>query len=152
MQTKTTAKPVKTVLLLKSRWVRLVASWAAADFFRSATARFMPIPRFLRMRKRVKDAPTIMPPTAMGRTMLYQIVPATDAQPASPLTDGASWGPRKNASSGTSSPQANTPPAKFKAPSRGPIIYPTPRYAGLMAGAENVVMAPAGTEGAPRMR
>ena len=38
------------------------------------------------MRKSVNDAPTIMPPTAIGRTMLYQVVPATSAQPPSPFT------------------------------------------------------------------
>ncbi len=122
MQTNTTARPPNTTLLLRSRWVRLVLSCAAADLRKSATARFMPSPRFLRMRKSVNDAPTSMPPTAIGRTMLYQVVPATSAQPPSPFTQGCNCGPRKKTSSGTSSPQAKTPPAKFSAPSRGPMM------------------------------
>ena len=95
MQTNTAARPPNTTLLFRSRCVRLVASCAAADFFRSATARFIPMPRFLRMRKSVNDAPTSMPPTAMGRTMLYQMEPATAAQPASPLTYGGQLRPQE---------------------------------------------------------
>src|ERR1022692_2702358 len=76
---KTTPNPPNTTLLLRSRCVRPAASWASADFFRSATARFMPMPKFLRMRNSVNDAPTIMPPTAMGRTMWNQM--AHDVEP-----------------------------------------------------------------------
>src|ERR1035441_919818 len=95
---KTTPNPPNTTLLLRSRCVRPAASWASADFFRSATARFMPMPKFLRMRNSVNDAPTIMPPTAMGRTMWNQMAPATLAQPSSPETPGA-WHrrPQQNA-------------------------------------------------------
>ncbi len=119
MQTNTAARPVKTALLLRSCSVRSAASWPAADFLRSATARFMPMPRLLRMRNSVKVAPTSIPPTATGRTMENQTAVATSAHPASPAPLGivvASCGPRKKISSGTSRPQANTPPAKFKAP------------------------------------
>ena len=52
--------------------MRLVASCAAADFFKSETARFMPAINCLRMRKSVNPAPTSMPPTAIGRTIEYQ--------------------------------------------------------------------------------
>src|ERR1035441_5282941 len=80
------------------------------------------------------------------------MAPAVFAQSPSLVPLVPNCGPRKNASSGTSNPQAKTPPAKFSAPSRGPMISPTPRYAGLMAGAENVVMAPACTVGDPAAR
>src|ERR1035441_9539968 len=80
------------------------------------------------------------------------MAPAVFAQSPSLVPLVPNCGPRKNASSGTSSPQAKTPPAKFSAPRVGPMMYPTPRYAGLMAGAENVVMAPAGTVGEPGAR
>jgi hypothetical protein len=80
------------------------------------------------------------------------MAPAVFAQSPALVVLVPNWGPRKNASSGTSSPQAKTPPAKFSAPRVGPIMYPTPRYAGLMAGAENVVMAPACTVGEPAAR
>src|ERR1039458_3121463 len=80
------------------------------------------------------------------------MAPAVLAQSPSLVPLVPNCGPRKNASSGTSSPQAKTPPAKFSAPRVGPIMYPTPRYAGLMAGAENVGMAPACTVGEPGAR
>src|SRR5215472_17923924 len=52
------------------------------------------------------------------------------------------YGPMTYVSRGTSSPQASTPPAKFRAASRGPMMYPTPRYAGLTSGAVNRVAPP----------
>ena len=53
---------------------------------------------------------------------------------------------------GTSNPHATTPPAKFSDASRGPIMYPTPKYAGLIAGAWNVVTPPTLTTGAVLVR
>ena len=42
---------------------------AAADFLTSAMPRLMPGIRFFRILNSVKQAPTSMPPTAIGRTM-----------------------------------------------------------------------------------
>ena len=39
-------------------------------------------------------------------------------------------------------PQAITPPEKLRAASSGPMIYPTPRKAGLMVGAAHVEVPP----------
>ena len=64
--------------------MRAVASWAAADFFTSAIPRRMPVARFFRMRKRVKLAPTSIPPTAIGRTMKRHTWPASPAQLVTP--------------------------------------------------------------------
>src|SRR5579885_3895913 len=50
--------------------------------------------------------------------------------------------------SGTSKPHASTPPAKFSAANRGPMMYPTPKYAGLTAGEVNVVIPPVVRTGA----
>ncbi len=44
------------------------------------------------MRNRVKVAPTSMPPTAIGRTMEYQIANAAAAQPSSPAPPGMETG------------------------------------------------------------
>jgi hypothetical protein len=68
----------------RSRSVRAVASWAAADFLMSATPRLMPRARFFRMRKRVKLAPTSIPPTAIGRTMKRHRWPAIPDQLVTP--------------------------------------------------------------------
>ena len=69
MATSTMATPANTILALRSRSVRLVAACDAADFFRSDTARAIPAPSCLRMRNSVYEAPTSMPPTAIGRTI-----------------------------------------------------------------------------------
>ncbi len=61
--------PVPTTLRLRSFSVRLVAAEAAADFLTSWTPRLMPAIRFFRIFQSVKQAPTSMPPTAIGRTM-----------------------------------------------------------------------------------
>ena len=42
--------------------------------------------------------------------------------------------------SGARSPHARTPPLKFNAAKRGPIIYPTPIYAGLTSGERNKIL------------
>ncbi len=65
----TTPTPAKTSFALRSRSVRFVDSWPAADCFKSRTAREMPRPSCFRIRNRVYDAPTSIPPTAIGRTM-----------------------------------------------------------------------------------
>src|SRR5581483_6000921 len=102
-----------------------------------------------------------MPPTAIGRTMKLHTAPAWSAQnellglmtlaPAG-ANCATSVGPPRNRISGTSRPQATTPPAKFSDASRGPMMYPTPRYAGLIAGADHVVAAPAASFGAVELR
>src|SRR5208337_3387604 len=90
-----------------------------------------------------------MPPTAIGLTMNFQTASAWPAQkPLSGIAPAGkncatNVGPPRKRISGTNSPQAITPPAKFSDASRGPMIYPTPRYAGLTAGADMVVTAPA---------
>ena len=89
----------------------------------------MPMPRLLRMRNSVKHAPTSMPPTAMGRTM--KLHTATDSPAQNPVSGmvvpagancATSVGPPRNRISGTSRPQAMTPPAKFSEASRGPMM------------------------------
>ena len=101
---------------------------AVADFRTSATLRLRPPIRFARMRYSVYVAPTSMPPTAMGRTMNFQSDTTMAAQAASslpPLADmkpSISSGPRKKTSSGTNRPHASRPPAKFSAPSSGPMM------------------------------
>ena len=40
---------------------------------------------------------------------------------------------------GTIKPQAKSPPLKFNAPSFGPMIYPTPMYAGLTPGELSII-------------
>ena len=89
----------------------------------------MPMPRLLRMRNKVKQAPTSMPPTAIGRTMKLHTAPACPAQkPVSGIVVPAgancatSVGPPRNRMSGTSRPQAMTPPAKFSEARRGPMM------------------------------
>src|SRR3954453_12519567 len=65
----------------------------------------------------------------------------SDQEIGSPVA-GCRYGPTVKVRSGTRSPQARTPPAKFKAARRGPMMYPTPRYAGLMSGQLKVVAPP----------
>jgi hypothetical protein len=82
------------------------------------------------MRHSVKVAPTSIPPTAIGRTMYRQTwsaIPAQSIVPSTPVYPAASSGPRKKMSRGTKRPQARRPPAKFRAPSSGPMMKPTPR-------------------------
>ena len=83
-----------TTFPLRSCSVRFVAARTAADFFKSEMARFMPSIRLRRIRNRVHPAPTSMPPTAIGRTMLYQTVPARFAS-APGARFACNLGPRK---------------------------------------------------------
>jgi hypothetical protein len=80
MASATIPTPMNTTLALRSRSVRSIAWCASADFFRSETARFIPAPSCLRMRKSVKPAPTSMPPTAIGRTIENHTLKATPLQ------------------------------------------------------------------------
>ena len=120
--------PRPTTLSDRSCSVRLVAAAAAADFFTSAMPRLTPAIRFLRILKSVKQAPTSMPPTAIGRTMNRHrwatIAPqaAVSLPPFAAMYWSISPGPRKKMSSGTNRPHASRPPAKFSAPSSGPMM------------------------------
>jgi hypothetical protein len=80
-----------------------------------------------------------MPPTAIGRTTDFQIASFTASQEG---LAAESCGPRKYANRGTRKPHASRPPAKFSAARRGPMMYPTPIYAGRTAGAEIDVTPP----------
>jgi len=93
MQRNVTNNPPKMVRALRSRSRRLVAAVCEADFLRSENARPMPFARFLRMRNRVKQAPTSMPPTAMGLTMDFQMASFTEDQ--SRFWPPGRCGPRK---------------------------------------------------------
>ena len=53
MHRNVTPSPANTTLALRSRWVRSVDSACEPDFFRSETARFMPMARLARMRNNV---------------------------------------------------------------------------------------------------
>ena len=69
--------------------------------------------------------PTIMLPTAIGRTMKRQTEVAMRPASSSGAPAGrkaCNCGPRKKISSGIISPQANTLPAKLSDASSGPMM------------------------------
>ncbi len=77
------------------------------------------------MRNNVYAAPTIMPPTAMGRTMNRQTEAVSPDHEPSVEPAGrkfCSCGPRKKISSGIRRPHANTPPENCSAASSGPMM------------------------------
>ena len=69
-----------------------------------------------------------------------------------PCTQGASCGPRKKMRSGTSRPQARTPPAKFKRAELGSDDVADAEVGGAHAGAAKVVTPPACIVGASGAR
>src|SRR5271155_364713 len=106
MSTNITAIKPNTIFELIYLSVRGSLACCSAVWRRSANALPSPAVRLARILKRVKAAPTSIPPTAMGRTMYRQTASAIVAQ-LSGVSAGMyalSWGPRKKKSKGTISP------------------------------------------------
>ena len=126
MRTKTAAMPIRTTLKERSFSVRSVASDAAADFFTSATPRLMPEMQVLAHLPEREAGADEHPADRDGPDDVAVEV----AREAGPVLDAATasvylsmrFGPRKKTRSGTKSPHARRPPAKFSAPSSGPMM------------------------------
>src|SRR3990172_8866882 len=104
--------------------------------------RLIPPIRFFLILQSVKTALINIPPMAIGRTMNRQTSVAWalhSCSPASAPRVVSNEGPRKYNRSGTNRPHASKPPAKFSDASLGPIMYPTPMYAGLTPGVERTI-------------